>query len=97
MEEGRVPSATRSQDAPLSDGAHAGHELARARLAAQFLEALLPALVDAGDAAQALHDLAALRAYPLDDTAGALEALRAAFARRPALHIARAYRKAALR
>ena len=34
---------------------------------AQFLEALLPSLVDDGDAAQALHDVAALRSYPLDD------------------------------
>ncbi|HEX6835878.1 MAG TPA: hypothetical protein VF334_04860, partial [Polyangia bacterium] len=80
------------------DGAHASQgELVRARLASQFLEALLPALVDDADAAQALHDLAALRAHPLDDAKGALEALRAAFARRPALHVARAYRKAAVR
>ena len=55
----------------------------------------MPSLVDDGDAAQALHDVAALRSYPLDDPGGALESIRAAFARRPALHIARAYRKAA--
>ena len=71
-------------------------ELSRARLTAQFLEALLPTLVDDAEAAQALFDLAALRSYPLDDAKGALEALRAALARRPALHIARAYRKAAV-
>src|SRR5437868_1131277 len=80
------------------DGMQASQaELSRARLAAQFLEALLPSLVDDGDAAQALHDIAALRSYPLDDPEAALESLRAAFARRPSLHIARAYRKAALR
>src|SRR5262245_24084978 len=80
------------------DGVHASQaELSRARLVTQFLEALLPSLVDEGDAAQALHDVAALRAYPLDDAKGALEAIRAAFARRPSLHIARAYRKAAVR
>ena len=80
------------------DGAHASQaELARARLTVQFLEALLPSLVDDGDAAQVLHDIAALRSYPLDEPKAALESLRAAYARRPALHIARAYRKAALR
>src|SRR3954454_20809866 len=80
------------------DGVHASQaELSRARLAAQFLEALLPSLVDDGDAAQALHNIAALRSYPLDDPQAARESLRAAFTRRPALHIARAYRKAALR
>ncbi|HEX9101630.1 MAG TPA: hypothetical protein VF997_05470, partial [Polyangia bacterium] len=107
MEEGRVPRGSRSQEALPApdgsgalalDGALANHgELSRARLAAQLLEALVPALVDDADAAQALHDLAALRAHPLDDAKGALAALRAAFARRPALHVARAYRKAALR
>ena len=80
------------------DGMQASQaELSRARVTAQFLEALLPSLVDDGDAAQALHDVAALRSYPLDDPGAALEAIRAAFARRPALHIARAYRKAAIR
>ncbi|HEY2749661.1 MAG TPA: hypothetical protein VGL86_33805 [Polyangia bacterium] len=80
------------------DGMQASQaELARARVTAQFLEALLPSLVDDGDAAQALHDVAALRSYPLDDAAGALESIRAGFARRPALHVARAYRKAAIR
>ena len=80
------------------DGARASQaELSRARLTAQFLEALLPTRVDVDDAAQALHDIAALRAYPLDDAKAALEAVREAFTRRPALHIARAYRKAAVR
>ena len=80
------------------DGARASQaELSRARLTAQFLEALLPSLVDVDDAAQVLHDIAALRAYPLDEPQAALEAVRTAFARKPALHIARAYRKAAVR
>jgi tetratricopeptide (TPR) repeat protein len=80
------------------DGMQASQaELSRARLLGQFLEALLPSLVDDGDAAQALHDVAVLRSYPLDDAKGALESIREAFARRPALHIARAYRKAAIR
>ena len=80
------------------DGMQASQaELSRARLTAAFLEALLPSLVDDGDAAQALHDVAALRSYPLDDANAALEAIREAFTRRPALHIARAFRKAAIR
>src|SRR5262249_51285948 len=80
------------------DGTQASQsELSRTRLLASFLEALLPSLVDDGDAAQALYDVAALRSYPLDDAPAALEAIRAALARRPALHIARAYRKAATR
>ncbi|MGZ3441928.1 MAG: tetratricopeptide repeat protein, partial [Polyangia bacterium] len=93
------PAAEIDANGMLSlDGVHASQaELSRARLAAQFLEALLPSLVDEADAAQALHDVAALRSYPLDDPAAALAALRAAFARWPSLHIARAYRKAALR
>src|SRR5437763_15933210 len=72
-------------------------ELQQARRTVAFLEGLVPALADDGDAAQALHDLGQLRLHPLNGPAAALEALREAYARRPALHIARAYRKAALR
>ena len=109
MEQGSDPGSTteRTREEPAEidangilalDGMQASQaELARARLTAQFLEALLPTLVDDGDAAQALHDVAALRSYPLDDARGALEAIRDAYARRPALHIARAYRKTAIR
>src|SRR2546421_6358997 len=72
-------------------------ELEQARRTAAFLGGLVPSLADDGDAAQALHDLGQLRLHPLNEPAAALEALRAAYERRPALHIARAYRKAALR
>ncbi len=106
MEHGSDPTSERSEEPAeidangilALDGMQASQaELSRARLLAQFLEALLPSLVDDGDAAQALHDVAALRSYPLDDATAALEAIRAAFTRQPALHIARAYRKAAIR
>lgn len=72
-------------------------ELELARRTIQLLEALAPSLLDDGAAAQALHDVGQLKLHPLDDVAGALESLRAAFGRRQSLHIARAYRKAALR
>ena len=81
----------------LDGKAASASELEQARRTVALLEARAPSLLDDGAAAQALHDVAQLKLHPLDDTAGALESLRAAFARRPALHIARAYRKAALR
>ncbi len=72
-------------------------ELAEADRVVRFLEALLPALSDEGEAAQALHDIGQLKLHPLDNPEGALEALKAAFTRRPSLHVARAYHKAAMR
>ncbi|MDB4966131.1 MAG: domain protein putative component of TonB system, partial [Myxococcales bacterium] len=72
-------------------------ELTQARRTVAFLEGLVPSLADEGEAAQALHDLGQLQLHPLNEPAAALEALREAYGKRPALHIARAYRKAALR
>ncbi len=91
-------SGSSSSDTLRLDGLGAsGAELERARRTVTFLEQLLPALVDGAEAAQALRDIAMLKSDPLDDPAGALEAMRAAFKRSQSVVIARAYRKAAVR
>src|SRR6478672_11797793 len=91
-------SGSGSSDTLRLDGAGAsGAELNRARRTVEFLEQLLPTLTDDGEAAQALHDIGLLKSDLLDDSPGALEAMRAAFKRSPSLVIARAYRKAAVR
>lgn len=63
-----------------------------------YLRGILPRLTHPADAANAHLQLAENLGATLGDPAGALEASRTAFRRRPRdLHVARAYRKAALR
>ena len=82
---------------PLDGEAPSVEEQHRAFALLSYLREILPRLSHAADAAQVQFEIAEQLRGPLEDVAGALEASRAAFRRQPRkLHIARAYRKAAL-
>ena len=91
-----LPASTSHEETQLNGREPSADEVNRARAMSALLALMAQTATTDDEAARLSHELAELRAHPLRDAAGALEAIRKAAMRSPSFGIARSYRRVAV-